>query len=77
MLEKSQRGFPDHSVVWPWESLGELAAVVVEFGEALHSGAGLCRSLESYNREFFEMPLPLAPNTVPELVWRGTKSCLF
>ncbi len=63
MLEKSQRGFADHSAVWPHESLGQLAAVLVEFGEDQHSDAGLWRSLESYNREFFDTPLPLAANT--------------
>lgn len=65
LLEKSQRGFPDHSVVWPHDSLGQLAAVLVEFGEDLHSGAGLWRSLGSYNLEFFDTPLPLATNAEP------------
>ncbi|MBE7504184.1 MAG: DUF3843 family protein [Verrucomicrobiales bacterium] len=63
VLEKSQLGFPDHSVVWPHETLGHLAAVLVEFGEDLHSDAGLWRSLESYNREFFDTPFPLAADT--------------
>ena len=60
LLEKSLRGFADRSMVWPGESLSELAAVLVEFGEDLHADAGLWRSLESYNREFFGTPLPLA-----------------
>ena len=59
LLEKSQRGFPDRSVVWPGESLSELVAVLVEFGEDLHADSGLWRSLENYNREFFGTPLPL------------------
>ncbi len=63
LLEKSQRSCPDRAVVWPWESLSELAAVLVEFGEDLHADAGLWRSLENYNRELFGTPLPLAVGT--------------
>ena len=59
LLEKSQRGLADRSLVWPAESLSELAAVLVEFGEDLHADAGLWHSLENYNREFFGTPLPL------------------
>ena len=52
LLDKCQRGFPDRSVVWPGESLSELAAVLVEFGEDLHADAGLWRSLESYRNRY-------------------------
>jgi hypothetical protein len=52
LLEKSQRGFPDRSVVWPGESLIELASVLVEFGEDLLADAGLWRSLESYRNRY-------------------------
>lgn len=82
LLEKSQRGFPDRSVRWPEGSLGELAAVLVEFGEDLHADAGLWRSLENYNREIFGAPLPLAagastadvlngfdPRRIQHLIW--------
>jgi hypothetical protein len=82
LLEKSQRGFTDRSVVWPGESLSELATVLVEFGEDLHADSGLWRSLENYNREFFGTPLPLAvgdssadvfngfdPRRIQHLIW--------
>jgi hypothetical protein len=82
LLEKSQRGFTDRSVVWPEASLSELAAVLVEFGEDLHADCGLWRSLENYNREFFGTPLPLAvgdgsadplrgfdPRRIQHLIW--------
>jgi len=82
LLEKSQRGFTDRSVVWPEASLSELATVLVEFGEDLHADSGLWRSLENYNREFFGTPLPLAvgassadvlngfdPRRIQHLIW--------
>ena len=65
LLEKSQRGFHDPFPVWPEESLSELATLLVEFGEDLHTDAGLWRSLEGYHREFFGTPLPLAADTGP------------
>ena len=58
LLEKSQRGFTDRSVVWPEASLSELAAVLAEFGEDLHADCGLWRGLENYNREFFGTQRP-------------------
>lgn len=65
LLEKIQRGFTDRSVVWPGESASELAAALVGFGEDVHVDAGLWRSLESYHREFFGAPLPLAVGLDP------------
>ena len=62
--------------------MGELAAVLVEFGEDLHSDCGLWRGLENYNRELFGTPLPLAggatsaefldgfdPRRIQHLIW--------
>ena len=71
LLEKSQRGFANHSVVWPEASLSELAAVLVEFGEDLHADSGLWRSLEDYNREFFGTPFPLAVGDSPADLLKG------
>ncbi|MEI6780056.1 MAG: DUF3843 family protein [Verrucomicrobiota bacterium] len=82
LLEKSQRGFTDRSVVWSETSLSLLAAALVEFGEDLHADAGLWRSLEHYNCEIFGTPLPLAvsgssaegptgfdPRRIQHLIW--------
>src|ERR1035437_90898 len=63
LLGKCQRSFSDRSVVWSGESLSELAAVLVELGEDLHTDCGLWRSLENYNQEFFGTPLPLSIGT--------------
>ena len=82
MLDKCQRGLPDRTVVWPGESLSELATVLVEFGEDLHADSGLWRGLENYNRELFGTSLPLAvgdnsaellngfdPRRIQHLIW--------
>jgi hypothetical protein len=37
----------------------DLAGVLVEFMEDIHNDIGLWRSLEQYQREFFDTPLPL------------------
>ena len=63
LLGKCQRSFSDRSVVWSGESLSELASVLVELGEDLHTDCGLWRSLENYNQEFFGTPLPLSIGT--------------
>jgi hypothetical protein len=43
----------------PAKELGDLAQVLVEFAEDIHNGIGLWRSLEQYQLEFFNTPLPL------------------
>ena len=65
LLDKTQRGLADRSVVWPGEGLTQLAAVLAEFGEDVHADAGLWRSLENYHREFFGTSLPLATGRDP------------
>jgi hypothetical protein len=47
--------------------LKTLAALLVDFGEDLHCGIGIWRSLERYHHEFFGTPLPflVAPRTDP------------
>ena len=65
LLEKTQHGFTDRSVVWPGETVSELAATLVGFGEDVHVDVGLWRSLENYHREFFGAPLPLATGLDP------------
>lgn len=60
LLLKTQQGFADPRVCLPEPTLNALAVVLVESGEDLHADIGLWRSLETYNREFFSMPLPLA-----------------
>ncbi len=44
--------------------LEELASVLVEFAEDIHNDIGIWKSLELYNMEFFDTPLPfvLQPN---------------
>jgi hypothetical protein len=82
LLEKTQRSFVHRAVKCPDAALGELAAVLVEFGEDIHADIGLWRSLEGYNREFFGTPLPLAagvgsaellhgfdPRRIQHLIW--------
>ena len=38
--------------------LKELASVLVEFAEDVHNNIGIWNSLERYNAEFFDTPLP-------------------
>lgn len=82
LLEKTQHGFANRVVRCPEAALSELAALLVEFGEDIHADAGLWRSLEASNREFFGTPLPLAdgagamellhgfdPRRIQHLIW--------
>jgi hypothetical protein len=41
------------------DAIDDLTIALTELAEDLHSDAGLWRSLEAYNREFFGVPLPL------------------
>jgi hypothetical protein len=43
----------------PAKELGGLAGVLVEFAEDIHNDIGLWKSLEQYQLEFFDTPLPL------------------
>ena len=47
--------------------LKTLAALLVEFGEDLHCGVGIWRTLERYHREFFGTPLPFLVEPGTEL----------
>ncbi|MFQ5630624.1 MAG: DUF3843 family protein [bacterium] len=58
-LAKSQQKFARPSLrMTRWE-LDEISAACVEFAEDLHNDIGIWKSLENYNREFFNTPLPL------------------
>ena len=41
------------------DAIDDLTIALTELAEDLHSDAGIWRSLEAYNREFFGVPLPL------------------
>lgn len=43
----------------PAKELGDLGGVLVEFAEDIHNDIGLWKSLEQYQLEFFDTPLPL------------------
>ena len=57
-IAKVQRGFPHDTFCLTSSLLGELAAVLVEFGEDIHNGVGIWEALETYNEEFFGVRLP-------------------
>ena len=54
----AQKDFAHDTLELPRPVLKALAAILVEFAEDLHCGAGIWRSLERHNREFFGTPLP-------------------
>jgi hypothetical protein len=43
----------------PEPAFPQIAAVIVEFAEDIHNDIGIWRSYETYNRQFFDTPLPL------------------
>ena len=60
-LAEAQRGFSHDTLRLDAHSLDELAAILVDFAEDLHGGAGIWDAYEHYNTEFFGTSLPLTP----------------
>ena len=66
-IARVQRSFPYDTFCLQSPHLNELAARHVEFGEDIHNSIGIWESLETYNQEFFGVPLPCTiPFTEPE-----------
>jgi hypothetical protein len=51
-LSKAQRGFAYDTLRLPAEALGELAGILVDFAEDLHSGSGIWAAYECYTGSF-------------------------
>ena len=60
-LAEAQRGFSHDALRLDAHALDELAAILVDFAEDLHSGTGIWEAYEHYNTEFFGTSLPLTP----------------
>ena len=59
ILAKGQHKFARHTLrMTRWE-LDEIAGSCVGFADDLHTDIGIWKSLENYNREYFDTPLPL------------------
>jgi Protein of unknown function (DUF3843) len=58
-LADAQRGFAHDSLRLPPKSLSELAGILVDFAEDLHSGNGIWEAYERYNLNLFGIALPL------------------
>lgn len=55
---RAMNAFEYETLVLDDAGIDDLSALLVEFAEDLHSDAGLWRSLEKYNRDIFQTPLP-------------------
>jgi hypothetical protein len=58
-LAEAQHGFAHDTLRLLSGGLGDLAGVLVDFAEDIHSGAGIWAAYERYNTEFFGTVLPL------------------
>ena len=59
MLSRAQRDFAHDTLRLPSDALGDLAGILVDFAEDIHSGTGIWTAYECYNVEFFGAALPL------------------
>ncbi len=58
-LAEAQRDFSHDTLRLDAYALGELAAILVDFGEDIHSRGGIWEAYERCNKEFFGTALPL------------------
>ena len=58
-LAEMQRGFSHDSLRLDANTLGQLAAILVDFAEDLSNGTGIWEAYERYNTDFFGAALPL------------------
>ena len=58
-LANMQRHFAYDSLRLDSDGLGDLAGLLVDFGEDLANGTGIWEAYERYNTEFFGTALPL------------------
>ncbi len=81
-LKDIQREFAHDTLCLGAEALGELAGILVDFAEDIHSGTGIWEAYERYNVELFGTALPLTsgegggepagglhPDRVRHLLW--------
>ncbi len=62
-LSNTQRDFAYDSLRLSHDALGQLAGILVEFAEDIHTNAGIWAAYERYNVDFFGTALPLTPGT--------------
>lgn len=59
LLKQLQKTHDLMTLDLPEPAFPQIAAVIVEFAEDIHNDIGIWRGYESYNRQFFDTPLPL------------------
>jgi hypothetical protein len=58
-LAETQDDFAHDTLRLPSDALGDLAGILVDCAEDIHSGTGIWTAYERYNVEFFGAALPL------------------
>ncbi len=59
LIKKTQTKYLYNTIKLTADKRGDLAALIIEFAEDLHNSIGLWESLEYYNKQMFNTPLPL------------------
>lgn len=70
LIKKTQTKYLYNTIKLTADKRGDLAALIIEFAEDLHNTIGLWDSLEYYNKQMFNTPLPLfveSENEITEL----------
>ena len=71
VLWKTQSRFTFPACRLPEAACSEVAVLLVEWAEDIHNDIGLWRTVEAYQRRWFNTPLPLVATAPPDVEPRG------